>query len=300
MLKSDFLGTLIACKRIFLWMQIRAQTERYQTATSTSSTGDSTATAVVAISNNVPNSGTVAGIVVAILIILALCALPLWLVRRRRRNDQMRASRPYRWTAARPQMGSERPTTRGAPFRHPHASCRIPHDRYLTQNTLPRVPLALSTSTQPTGRGSSSRQKRWSAARPPPQHTRSSAVGRPRIWMTSTDTRGMTRACTSRQTTYRTPRCLSYHCGCRRPRAKARGGIDLGRELDLSYPNLHSPVTVPPRCAATVMSPVVNVSTVRPVTFLCSVCRLYGTSFLDLSYCLAPQKCFNCQAVLCR
>ncbi|KAM5540916.1 hypothetical protein V8D89_005560 [Ganoderma adspersum] len=69
-------------------------------------------TAVAAISNNVPNSGTVAGIVVSILVILALGALALWLVRRRRRNDQMRASRPYRWTAAHPQTGSDRPTTR--------------------------------------------------------------------------------------------------------------------------------------------------------------------------------------------
>ncbi|KAI1789397.1 hypothetical protein LXA43DRAFT_583721 [Ganoderma leucocontextum] len=86
------------------------QTATLSASSSTQSAGDSTTTPVGAISNTVPNAGTVAGIVVSILAILGLGALALWVLRRRR-TDQIRTSRPYRWTIARP-VGSEPPDTR--------------------------------------------------------------------------------------------------------------------------------------------------------------------------------------------
>ncbi|PIL35226.1 hypothetical protein GSI_03016 [Ganoderma sinense ZZ0214-1] len=111
--------------------QISSTLTSHTPTSSTSSTGDSTATAVGAISNKVPDSGTIAGIVVSILAIVILAGLALWLVRRRRqRVDQMRASRPYRWTAAHPQMRSDRPVTREYANASPFSSLDIyPSDR---------------------------------------------------------------------------------------------------------------------------------------------------------------------------
>ncbi|TBU46228.1 hypothetical protein BD309DRAFT_954473 [Dichomitus squalens] len=75
-------------------------------ASSTQSTASSTAAPAKAASTNTsPSGGTIAGIVIAILAVLGFGALALWLLRHRRRNET-RSSRPYRWSAAQPQMAA--------------------------------------------------------------------------------------------------------------------------------------------------------------------------------------------------